>query len=532
MTFGSLAPLVFFPFWFFLFRETGLFSSGFHLVDEHVIVEMVADLAAPDASLAEVMRKWVAIDMGEGRFRPLYYASRVLRAEFFGLRWQDWITWNAVAAASAGAALFVFGRLLGLTGLLSLALAAMSTLGRPATVWWRLGTPETEGNLLVALALMLMTLALVTRRHRAGCERLAFVLAVLASLTKEGMIIYLPAIAAMRALLPCWLYGTPLRSAVSEAPLFITALGLVAVVELTVLTLAVGTAGTGYAGLDAASFDPSRLWASIKAVNRVTGLRLAAAASVGLLGMSLIHLRTDGRALRRRLLMIWLVFLIAALPQVLLYSKSGWADHYFNPLVISGALLLMLSVDSLRPIQRWLYLVFVLLVLFQINDRFKWTVRHAREYAADGTALQGLLAAAESCVPSHAPLLLVANPRVHYEEAFSLRTFLMMKEAGGQVHLATVGSAGSQIVSDALADKEQSRAFLSAQTLEQYYFLGQTLPRMHQTWNGPPAAILVLSPESLLDAFLRGTSAWLRPERYHHTDYEISGIRMRLMCLD
>lgn len=527
----SLVPLVFFPFWLALFREAGLFSSWFHLVDEHIVPALVADLGAADARLAEVMGKWVAMDLGERRFRPLYYASRTLRAEFFGLDWRIWITGNALAAASTGAVLFVMGRLLGLTVMLSLVLAALSTLGRPATVWWRLGTPETEGNLLVALALTFMVLALVRPEHRGRYELGAILLAVLASLTKEGVILFLPAIAALRVWLPCWLYGSTVASAVRDGRWFIVALGIVAAVELTVLLLTVGTAGTGYAGVDSGSLDPGRLWASIQAVTTVTGLWFSAAASLLFFMVCLAGSGRTCRPLQVPLLMLWIAFLTAALPQVLLYSKSGWVDHYFNPLAISGALLMMLSVETLRRTQRWLYLIFLVPVILQINARFNWTKHHARDYAADGAAFRGLLDAARACAPSSKSLLLVANPWVHYEEAFSLRTFFTMGPAPRQVYVATVGGIGSQIFSDALADQEQRRAFLSARTLEQYYFRGETLPRMLRHSSDPPPAILVLSPESLGDSFLRGSSAWLEPERYRQTDYEVSGIRMRLMCL-
>src|SRR5690606_38518460 len=142
-----------------LFRVTGLFTSGFHLVDEHVPLEMAADLAAPDATLWRVMQKWLAMDLAEHRFRPLYYPTRVLRTAAFGLSWPAWASGNAVHAAITAAALFLFGRLIGMTVPLSIGLAAWSTFGRPASVWWRLGTPETEGNALLALAWLFLALA-------------------------------------------------------------------------------------------------------------------------------------------------------------------------------------------------------------------------------------------------------------------------------------------------------------------------------------------------------------------------------------
>jgi hypothetical protein len=71
-----LGVLACFVFWFLLFYVTGLFSSAFHLIDEHILMEIHVDLAAADAELGTVIKKWVVMDFNERRFRPLYYTSR------------------------------------------------------------------------------------------------------------------------------------------------------------------------------------------------------------------------------------------------------------------------------------------------------------------------------------------------------------------------------------------------------------------------------------------------------------------------
>jgi hypothetical protein len=135
----AFCVLACFMFWFLLFYTTGLFSSAFHLIDEHILLEIHADLTGPDAHLGDVVKKWMVMDFNERRFRPLYYISRVLRTELFGLSWPVWSFYSAFLAASTSAALFLFGTLLGFTTFSSLCLAALSTLGRPSIIWWRLG---------------------------------------------------------------------------------------------------------------------------------------------------------------------------------------------------------------------------------------------------------------------------------------------------------------------------------------------------------------------------------------------------------
>ncbi|MDD1623348.1 MAG: hypothetical protein LUO94_01100 [Methylococcaceae bacterium] len=526
-----LGVLACFVFWFLLFYVTGLFSSAFHLIDEHILMEIHVDLAAADAELGTVIKKWVVMDFNERRFRPLYYTSRVLRAEIFGLSWPAWSLYNAFLAASTSAALFLFGTLLGFTTFSSLCLAALSTLGRPSSTWWWLGTPEAEANFLLALAFLCVARAVTQGNARTRNELAAIVLSLLASLTKEGMILYLPAIAAIRVWLPCWLYGRTLKSALLDAWPFIAALGFIAVIEILCLLLTVGTSGTGYAGVDAGTFDLGRIRSGFNALAPMAAFRiLTVAMAIALLARVLYRRANTDRAFAA-LVLGWLVFLIGAVPQVLLYSKSGWVDHYFNPVVISCALLLVLSVEYLRRFNRWIYLVFAVFLVLQINQRFKWTRDHARHYASEGVALQQMLRSAMECMHDGEPLLLVANPRMHYEEAFSLRTYLAVLWKQDRIYLATVGASGSEIFSNALSSQEQTRAYLNPKILEDYYFRGDTLSRLTPVERERLGAIVILSPESLQNDFLAGASDWLQPGRYRSTDFDLHAIQMQLLCM-
>ena len=528
----ALCVLACFLFWFLLFYATGLFSSAFHLIDDHILVEIHADLAGHDAHLGTVVKKWMVMDFNERRFRPLYYISRVLRTELFGLSWPVWSFYNAFLAASTSAALFLFGTLLGFTTFSSLCLAALSTLGRPSTIWWRLGTPETDANFLLALAFLCIARAVTQENTRIRNELAAIVLSLLASLTKEAMILYLPAIAAIRVWLPCWLYGRTLKAALLDAWPFIAVLGFIAAIEFLCLLLTVGTSGTGYGGVDAGTFDFGRIGVSIKALAPVTAFRiLAAAMAIALLARVLYRRANTGRAFAP-LVLGWLAFLIGAVPQVLLYSKSGWVDHYFNPIVISCALLLVLSIEYVRRINRWIYLVFAVFLVLQINQRFKWTRDHAKYYASEGVALQQMLRSTVECVNNDEPILFVANPRMHYEEAFSLRTYLAVQWKRERVYLATVGASGSEIFSGTMSSQEQARAYLDPKILEDYYFHGDTLSRLTPVEREQLGAIVILAPESLQNDFLSGASDWFRPGRYRSTDFDLPEAKLKLLCLD
>jgi hypothetical protein len=126
----------------------------------------------------------------------------------------------------------------------------------------------------------------------------------------------------------------------------------------------------------------------------------------------------------------------------------------------------------------------------------------------------------------------VANPRMHYEEAFSLRTYLAVQWKRERVYLATVGASGSEIFSGTMSSQEQARAYLDPKILEDYYFHGDTLSRLTPVEREQLGAIVILAPESLQNDFLAGTSDWLRPDRYRSTDFDLQATQVRLLCLN
>jgi hypothetical protein len=145
---------------------------------------------------------------------------------------------------------------------------------------------------------------------------------------------------------------------------------------------------------------------------------------------------------------------------------------------------------------------------------------------------QQMLGSASECAHDDEPILLVANPRMHYEEAFSLRTYLAVLWQWERVYLVTVGASDSEIFSNALSNQERERAYLDPKILEEYYFHSDTLSRLTQVERERLGAIVILAPENLLKDFLAGASDWLQPGRYRSTDFNLQAIQVRLLCLN
>jgi hypothetical protein len=524
---GAIWPFLFWiMFWGGLFWRFGVFGSGFHLIDDHRLVEISDELSAPNARFSHVLSDWLHGDLAEGRFRPLYVISRVLRAEWFGLSWPTWTAYNVALAALTGGLLSVFALLAGFCSLSALTLAAFAMLGPPATVWWRLGTPETEANALAALALCLFAFSARQPGGDRRADAVAVLASLLASLHKEGMVLFLPSLAAFRVWLPCRSLGTSLSQSLRESSWIVATIALVFTCELAALLWLVGSRGTGYAGVDAATFHVSALRPALLGFAAMGKLWVPALASIIVSALWIAGRGAGSRGSMSTLWVGWSVFLIGAVPQVLLYTKSGWAEHYWNPVMISAAFIAVLAVETLRPRQVLLYLIGIALLIQPLKGRERWTREHLAEYAADGRALSQLLDAARDCAGSARPVLIVANPRAHYEEAASLRTHLRRRA----IYLASVGSVGAEIPSDAFEDQERQRAYLNPATLAAHYFAGNTLMHMRREQGKEPGAIIMLDVQKSGPPFDAATADWLDTTDWARLRVTLAAIPTELRC--
>ncbi|MGY6214099.1 hypothetical protein ACW73L_02965 [Methylolobus aquaticus] len=532
VTLGGLAwPFVLWALiWGALFWKLDVFLSGFHLIDDHRLIDIHGQLSARDGNVGQVLGEWFRTDLAERRFRPLYYASRVVRVEWLGLYWPAWVAYNLGLATMTSGLLTVFGLLLGFSSISSLTFAALTVFGPPSTVWWRLGTPETEATALAALALCLFAWAARKPGPGRWPDVFGVAAAVLASLTKEGMILFLPALAAMRVWLSCRLLGRSVPAALRDSLPVFAVLGIVASAELTGLLWLVGSRGTGYAGVDAETFRLASILPAALALARIGQLWVPAAASVFAFGVGFWPRRHRVPVPVNGLWLGWAVFLIGAIPQVLLYAKSGWADHYWNPILMLAAFIAVLAVESLRPAYVLLYVVGIALLIQPLNGRLRWTREHLAEYGRDGAALGELLAAARHCAGIQRPVILVANPRAHYEEAISLRTHLRRDPETGLVYLASIGGDNADIPSTAFAAQERKRAFLDPAVLGGHYFQGLTLGRLTAEQRHAVGAVVLLEPQESRASFRDATATWLDIGAWTSRTFSIAAVPMELLC--
>lgn len=176
--------------------------AEFWMIDDHEIVKMLG----PDGrvSVGEVpglLRQWVPERIG--RFRPLYYTTKVMEAFAFGDR--PW-AWHAsrVALACAVAAV-VFFTAEGFVGPVAAAVAALLFFhGSHVELWARIGPAETYGVPLTVFGLGLVIRAVRRGRWRPGDHAPGLLLMLAAGFYKEAFGALPAAAIGLYVLWPAW----------------------------------------------------------------------------------------------------------------------------------------------------------------------------------------------------------------------------------------------------------------------------------------------------------------------------------------
>lgn len=501
--------------WALLLVSSGAVVAGYHLVDDHEIVRIVAELR--DGTPWTVASRWIARDL-TFRFRPLYFAHRVAESAVFGEAFVAWGMYTAALGIACSALLYAALRAVAFTPVESVVFAFFALAGEQAAVWWRLGPNETIGMVFLAAT------ALAIGRHaRTGslAARMSFVAAAAAaSLCKESFILAIPAL--LLAYVWAWRathdasWVDALRRALPEATVLLV--GLVA--ELVFIKLRVGT-DIGYAGVGA--MHVSRVLQTAWHITRFGGLWwiIVALAVVAAAGGLRPLLATAPPAV--------VLFALVVGPQAILYEKSGVVERYYLPGVLAPAFAVALCLRYLRtakasPPERGptsrvggpassriparlsrlatLRIVGLLslapLVALGIQQG-RTTYRNAQSFTREGD--QAFVARIASSAP-RGPILVAGGLAGIYEGFWSLRWYLECKAGRRDVYFEFI---------DHEPRSEFANGVLARFETDDFY------PKRARTGDVAPfATVAILGGAEA--AFLSSAAGWFEPAEYERDE--------------
>ncbi len=523
---GALIGIVIF--WLLLFLSTGSLLAGFHFIDDHEIVMIHHDLTTTNLNLLEVIGKWIHYDYNHARFRPLYYLHRVIATDIFGLNWLLWYLQQALLAIATTWLLYKFARVIEFTVQESLFLASLTLLGEPAIIWWRLGTPETIAMPLLAIALLCAALAAKLPTTRWRYDSLFVIFACLSALCKEAMILLLPALGLLRIWLECYFNPTSIWQSIKSCLLSLLGLTVIFGSAVFYIWRVIGLGGTGYAGMSQDSLNLGKIWAASLSLFE-TGLLWIPLLILGITSALMLKKQQFHFYRFKPLVPIAFVFLIATIPQIVLYAKSGLVGHYFLPVLLASALLTVYILRWQREYSTLGGRIFAFLIAIAIGANIVATWRTCLVFAQDGHRTQAFLDQLQQCTVANQPILVVANPRVNFELSNSLKRYLTYAANREQLFLSTYGIENAHFFSDGFRDEEISLKFLDPKSVDGF-FNDQTIKKI-KTKN-QIGAIAVLSSDKLKQDFLDASKDWFNPKQYQETNYRLdyASVSITLYC--
>jgi len=521
--FYCISLLVAFGVWISLFWETSLFTSGFrYFINDHLMIAMHHELE--QTGIFATMSSWIARDHNIGRFQPFYYIQAIAITQIFGINPIFWFSYACFLAALSSFFLFLFARLYGMSSLVATIFTGIVLIGPQAATWAQPSHPQVIGMTLLSASLLLAALSSKSTQHRTALDVCFFILTLLASLSKESFIIFIPALLAIKIYLYAEYKKVSLYQSIIHNRIVIGLSLLLMGGELTYIVSSIGTTKMGYAGLDEKSFDISKIFTTANTLIKASQPETLIISATFLAGI-IIWKREPALISLRSLCLTALISLLIVIPQILLYTKSGIGNIYLIPATVGSALLLGWVLTLLQSHAKFLGYLLSGLALLIVLSSLSSVLKDYRQMATDSQYMNGLLQQTQVCTPDDKPILVVVNPRLRYEAILAVKVALNYIYDRNRLILATYGLEKTDFFSDRHRKDEARWAFLDPQAPLAWY---DNVKITSFKEKDKIAAVIVF--DRLDKDFLKTSTDWFNPQAYRTANFPVSFAPARLYC--
>ena len=409
--------------WFLIFITSGSLFSGYHFTDDHEIAHINYNLTVEKLGVFKVSSQSIHNDLLSGRFRPFYYIHRILQTRLLGINFAWWSLYTGMLGVFTTFFLFMFGRLINFSIIEALLFSFLITLGPQSAVWWQLGPNETIGTFLLAGALVFAALSERANKFKILYEFLCGFLVLIMSLSKESFILVIPAIALIKVWLSHHLKTLSWHESLKKNSVFISILCCFFLAELLLVKFYIGlTPEIGYAGVD--GFNIPSIIKATQNLSQAGYWWIILASFIGIrLTIKPPYSQSLPQILNVLSFPITLLFLVAV-PQILLYAKSGIVQRYILPGILGYAFLIITLYNYLNKNYKFAAKLILLLIMITLSFNFSLAWDAAHTFALEGKSTVALLRTIEAKTQVNDPILIVSNPHLSYEWSFSIKKYL------------------------------------------------------------------------------------------------------------
>ena len=439
-----VALLVFAALWSAFLFSAGTVTSGYHLIDDHLVLLISRELSRDNAF--HVAANWVTHDLHDiGRFRPVYWIQRVFSIQILGTNFVLLSLLSLTMAVLTSWFLYMFARQVRFGRVGAFLFVLLIFMGEQAAIWWRLGTAEPIGIFWLSIGLYFMARTIFEAGKLGPAYNVLSVLAlVLATLSKESFVVLLPAVVLWQLILYRqhnqlnWIKTT--KANLGKIALLAT----VCLVELAIIFLEVGTNRMGYAGVDSNSLTLHEVASTAKQLFLASNPLL-----MGMIGAVFVVVLTSKivydhvlapkqplKSLRSLLEEIFYVLVFVGayiIPQAVLYAKSGIDERYLIPGVMGFAFLTIYllakteQLITLKALRFGIAAILVIVTLLTLAADFRVARSVAKAFAAEGASLKRALDTLASNTKSNDPIVIVADPALDFEASHSIQRYLTIQ---------------------------------------------------------------------------------------------------------
>jgi hypothetical protein len=506
--------------------QTGLITSGFrYFMDDHQIPLMYNDLI--HKGLIKTIFTWINYDRSLSRFRPYYQIQIVALTQIFGLNSVLWFLYISILGSLTAFFLFFFGRLLKFSVPVALVFSISTLLGSQSEIWIRPLIPDSQGMFFLSIVLIFLGRSCKYENHSKLNNIFLIIFTILMSLSKESYIIFIPTLIALKIWLFSYFRQVSLWKAVQLNKTSLISLVFILTLEIFYIMFFLGTHGTGYAGVDENSLQISAIMSTINILLRDSFFVITSITIVLLLILSRLNKESIWVPIKG-IFPFFLFFLIALIPHVLLYSKSGiTAGFYLFPFIAIACLFLAKTLSLIGDYSKWMNILILSILFILLVSKFTLAWGMYSQQANDSKAINSLLKQVEQCTPNDQPVLVVVNPRVRYEVADALQRILRNTANKNNLLVATYGLEKTNFYSETLKNNEKNWNFLDPKAVVAMYQNRTILNTQNK--NSIKAVIIF---DKLDDDFFKTNQEWFFPKKYHSTSFNISFAQANLYCKD
>jgi hypothetical protein len=447
-----VALLVFAALWSAFLLSAGTVTSGYHLLDDHVVLGISRDLS--QNNVFQVMANCIENDLHNiGRFRPVFCVQRVFSIQIFGTNFMLLSLLSLTMAVLTSWFLYMFARQLRFGRVSAFLFVLLIFMGNQAAIWWRLGTAEPIGMFWLSIGLYFMARTIFDAGKLGPTYNVLSVLAlIIATLSKEAFVVLLPAVVLWQLILYRQHHQLSWIKTIKANLGKIALLATVCLAELAIIFLKVGTNRIGYAGVDSNSLTFHNIAFTVKQLFLASNpllMGMIGAVFVVVLTSKIVydHVLAPKQPFKSLQPLLEELFYVAVLvgayitPQAVLYAKSGIDERYLIPGVMGFAFLTIYllakteQLITLKALRFGIAAVLVIVTLRTLAADFRVACSGAKAFAAEGASLKRALDTLASNTKSNDAILIVADPALDFEYSLSTHRYLTLQAGKTNIYI-------------------------------------------------------------------------------------------------